>query len=226
PSTAVPPRRLPRVTVVLHPSLQRPANTKEAAETSTRSVLVAITLHTARVRREVVAGKASYVEARSAMTLVAGRDETWMEVEGKRQVLKTGTQIPLHAVKRIRIRSKRTYDSIDVERAYVVQPLSVGLPRVPGWLRRGIEALADAGRILIDDRQIADGSMLIPAADFAQAVEILEAKLGGDPRSDRLAASRLSDMAKFKRAVRILESILDRPTVSGFDAAPGRLCAG
>jgi hypothetical protein len=226
PSTTVPPRRLPRVTVVLHPSLRRPANAKETAETSDLPVLVAITLHAARVRREVVAGEASYVDARSAMTLVAGRDETWMEAEGKRQVLKTGTQIPLHALKRIRIRSRHSYDSIDVERAYVVQPLSVGLPRVPGWLRRGMEALADAGRILIDDRPIAGGSILVPAADFAQAVEILEAQLGGDQRPDRIDASRLPDMAKVKRAVRILESILDKPTVSGFDATPGRLRAG
>jgi hypothetical protein len=129
-------------------------------------------------------------------------------------------------VKRARIRSKHSYESIDVERTYVVQPLSVGLPRVPGWLRRGMEALAGSGKILIDDPKIADGSILVPAADFAQAVEILEAQLGGDQRSDRLAASRLSDMAKFKRAVRILESILDKPTVGGFDATPGRLCAG
>ena len=226
PSTAVPPRRLPRVTVVLHPSLRRPANAKETAERSHLPVLVAITLHAARVRREVLPGDASYVEARSAMTLVAGRDETWMEADGKRKVLKTGTQVPLHAVERIRIRSKHSFESIDVERTYVVQPLSVGLPRVPGWLRRGMEALAGSGKILIDDPKIADGSVLVPAADFAQAVEILEAQLGGDQRPDRLAASRRSDMARFKRAVHILESILDRPTVSGFDATPGRLCAG
>jgi predicted AlkP superfamily pyrophosphatase or phosphodiesterase len=224
-TTTVPPRRVPRVTVVLHPSLRRLANMRETAETSELPVLVAIALHAARVRRAVVLGEASYIEARSAMTLVAGRDETWMEIEGKRQVLKTGTQIAMDAVKRFRILSKHSYDSIDVERAYVVQPLAVALPRVPQWLRHAIDDLARTGRILIDDRQTAAGTILVAAADFAQAVEFLEAQLGGDQRPDRLIAKRLSDIAKVKRAMLILESILDKPTVSGLDTTPGHVCA-
>jgi hypothetical protein len=188
-------------------------------------VLVAITLQAARVRREIVQGEALYIEARSAMTLVAGRDETWMEAEGKRQVLNAGTLIPMDALKRLRIRSKHSYDSIDVERAYVVQPFSIALPRVPEWLRRAVDDLARTGRILIEDLPTANRCILVSAAEFAKAVEFLEAQLGGDQRSDRLAANRLWDMAKVKRAVLILESILDKPTVGGLDTTPGHVCA-
>ena len=225
PSTGAPSRRLPRVIVVLHPSVRRPANAKETDDASDLPVLVAITLQAARVRREIVQGEALYIEARRAMTLVGGRDETWMEAEGKRQVLKTGTLIPMDALKRFRIRSKRSYDSIDVERAYVVQSFSIALPRVPGWLRRAVDDLARAGRILIEDHQTTNRSFLVPAAEFANAVELLEAQLGGDQRPDRLAANRLSDMAKVKRAALILESILDKPTVSGLDTTPAHVCA-
>jgi hypothetical protein len=218
-------RRLPRVAVVLHPSLRRPASEKETAETSELPVLVAITLHAACVRREVVREDASYVEARSAMSLVAGRDETWMDVDGKRQVLKTGTQIPIGAAKRIRIRSRHSYDSIAIERSYVVVPLAIRLPRVPAWLRDAVDDMARAGRLLIDDCDSANRSILVGAADFERAVQLLDAQLGGESPSERLAASRLSDMARVNRALPILEGLLDRATVSRFDTTPGHRCA-
>jgi hypothetical protein len=225
PSSTMLLRRLPRVAVVLHPSLRRPASEKETAETSELPVLVAITLRAARVRREVVRKEASYVEMRSAMSLVAGRDETWMEIDGKRQIVKTGTQIPVGAAKRIRIRSRHSYDSIAIERSYVVLPLAIRLPRVPAWLRRAIDDMARAGRLLIDDREVADGSSLVGAADFERAVQLLEAQLAGDPPPERIAAGWLPDMARVNRALRVLEGLLDKATVSRLDTTPGHRCA-
>jgi hypothetical protein len=167
------------------------------------------------------------------MAIVTGRDHAWMEIEGKRQSMKTGTNIPVNKYKKIRIRSKRSYGSIEVEGAYVVLPLSISLPRMPEWLRRALEELARASRILIADPKVVAGSITSSATDFVQAVKLLETQLAAvdvvlegknipDPRQVQIEYSG-SEIANVRRAAKALNNMLDKQNVVQL-VTPGHFC--
>jgi predicted AlkP superfamily pyrophosphatase or phosphodiesterase len=224
-------QRVPRATVVLHPTTVRKPTDNELRGSA--PVLVALTLESSRVRRQVTQGEALYVEASRGTALVTGRDDTWMEIGGRRQAIRTGSQIPLDAAPGVRIGSARSFGAIELRRSYVIVPIAIAVPRVPDWLQRALDLLARASRIAID-RPVAKtpGAVLTAADDLEAILRLLDATLTDpygeekarfDPRLARVSRRPRSDMEAVQRVVRQIDALLERTVAARFHP-PGQMC--
>jgi hypothetical protein len=226
-------RRFPKARIVLHPSRVQRATDKDTNESSTTPVLVALTVESPRVRRQVAQGEALLVEADRVTPLVSGRDDVWVETRGKRQRIRTGSLIALDPESTVRIGSARSFSAIELRHAYVLVPLTVTLPRMPDWLHDALSGLARTGRILIDDAATkTSGAVLVAAEELERVLQLLDAKLTdpeaegkapNDPRQVRLGARSRSGMAAVTRSVRLLNELIGRRSAARFDA-PGQMC--
>ena len=226
-------QRLPKATVVLHPTSVRKPTDSEIRESSSLPVLVALRLESSRARRQITQGEPLYVEASRGTALVTGRDGAWMEVHGKRQAIRTGSQIPLDRAASVRIGSARSFGTIELRHAYVVVPLTIAVPRVPEWLKRALDGLARTSRIAFDGGVTKTPGSLIVAADDLEAVlqlldatlidPVVDAKARIDPRLVRVSRRPRSDMETVNRAVGLISRLLERNLAARFDP-PGQMC--
>ena len=114
----------------------------------------------------------------------------------------------------------------------MVVPLTIAVPRVPDWLKRALNGLARTSRIAFDGGVTKPGSLIVAADDLEAILQLLDATLTDpavepkgriDPRLVRVSKRPRSDMETVNRAVRLINSLLERNLAARFDP-PGQMC--